>query len=362
MKKTVKILLFVAVAGIASAAWYFYFRVGPETSPSAGPSSMVAPAERRNIESTLLLTGEVVPAFLVDIKAEVGGKVKKLHAVTGQFVHKGDPLVTIDDTDIVSDKSAALTEIAGAQLSVDKTRGNFDRAKALYEQKLISKEVFKNLEADYAISQNSLDKAKAKLRTVEDRLRKTLILAPSDGTLLDVLVNEGQVVVAAASVNSGTVLINFADLSRLLINSHVNQVDVGALKTGQEIDVNVSGSKEGPLKARIEFIAPVAVVKNNIKGFEVQALILDDGDRLKPGMSVSMNVPVAKASDAVAVPVNAVFRDSKETVVYVRKSGGVERRKVQVGITDFGFAEIRSGLEVGEEILLVEPTDIPKKS
>jgi len=333
---------------------------GPDNNQSG---ALVTSAERRDISSTLLLTGEVVPAFQVDIKAEVGGKVKELHAATGEFIKKGEPLVTIDDTDILTDKSAAETEIAGAQLAVDKTKGNYDRARALFEQKLISKEVFKNLEADYAISQNSLEKARARLRTVEDRLRKTIIRAPSDGTVLDVLVNEGQVVVAAASVNSGTVLMNFADLSRLLINSHVNQVDAGSLKNGQEIEVNISGEKQDALKARIEFIAPLATVKNNIKGFEVQALILENSDRLKPGMSVSMTVPVAKAENAVSIPVSAIFKDNKETVVYVRKgAGSPERRRVEVGISDLGFAEIRSGLDEGEEIFVVEPHAEAKKS
>jgi multidrug efflux pump subunit AcrA (membrane-fusion protein) len=83
---------------------------------------------------------------------------------------------------------------------------------------------------------------------------------------------------------------------------------------------------------------------------------------LKPGMSVSMTVPVAKASDALSVPVTAVFREQKQNVVYVRKAGAVERREVQLGISDLGFAEIRSGLEEGEEILLYQPSGTPDAS
>src|SRR5690606_22878378 len=129
--------------------------------------------------------------------------------------------------------------------------------------------VFANLEADLAISENALDKSKSRLQTVEDRLRKTKIVAPADGMALDLPVKEGQVVVAAASVNAGTVLMTFANLSELQIYSHVNQVDAPRLRKGQDVEVKMSDTSDDPIVARIDFIAPLAVVKNNIKGFEV---------------------------------------------------------------------------------------------
>lgn len=359
MKSLLRWLVILAVLGGAGYLVVHSIRQGEEAEK---PFEVVDTASRRDIESNLLLTGEVKPAFQVDVKSEVSGKVKQIAVQPGQFVKKGDLLFIIDDTDLLTEKASAETDIEGAQLSVNKNRGNYERARALYEQKLISKEVFANLEADLAIAENSLDKAKSRLQIVEDKLSKTRILAPSDGTVLDIPVNEGQVVVAAASVNSGTILMSFADLSRLLIYSHVNQADAPRLRHGLPIEVNMPMTPDEPVKARIEFIAPLATVKNNIKGFEVQAVIEENDGRLKPGMSVSMNVPVERVTDAVTVPVGAVFRDRKESIVYVRKAGTTEKRKVVVGLTDMSYAEIKSGLEEGEEILLVEPAGPPAKS
>ncbi len=312
-----------------------------------------------NVEPKLLLSGEITPAFQVEVKPEVGGKVRKIYVVPGQTVSKGDRLVTIDDTDILTEKASAETEIEGASLAVEKTRGNYARARALFDQKLISKEVFANLEADFKISENTLEKARRKLQIVNDRLSKTTILSPAAGTILDVNVNEGQVVVGAASVNSGTVLMLFADLSRLLINAHVNQMDAGRLSVGQEMTIRFSDDESDKIKAGIEFIAPIATVKNNIKGFEVQAVIQENKGRLKPGMSVSMDVPTGHADQVVTVPVAAVFKEKDQKVVYVRKGEAVQRRVVAVGLTDMSRAEIKSGLEEGEEILLVDPTALP---
>jgi RND family efflux transporter MFP subunit len=351
------LLLILLVAG--GATWAVFS--GPSTVATDGdfPPNVLAKAQRRDIESKLLLSGEVIPAFRVDVKPEVGGKVKEIVVAVSQQVKKGDLLAVIDDRDLLTEKKSALTAIEGAQLTVDKNRGNYERAKALFDEKLISKEVYANLEADLRISENALEKAQSQLQTVEDRLVKTRIIAPSDGTVLDIMVNEGEVVTAAASVNSGTALMTFADLSRLLIETHVNQMDVAKLSANQNVFINMQGDDNDPVKARVEFVAPLATVKNNIKGFQVQALVEDNKGRLKPGMSVSMTVPVGNAKSAVSVPIAAVFKQDSERVVYVRKGASTERRAVRVGITNMSYAEITSGLNEGEEILLVEPRALP---
>lgn len=351
------LLLAILLLALAAVWWGWGSRDVEESA-----DEIVTEVERRDIQSTLLLTGEVTPAFQVDVKAEVGGKVKKIYVEVGQKVKKGDLLAEIDDTELLTDKASAETDIEGAQLAVDKNRGNYNRAKALYEQKLISKEVFANLEADLAISKNALEKAQRRLQTVEDRLRKIRIEAPADGTPLDIPVKEGQVVVAAASVNAGTVLMTFANLSELLIESHVNQADAPRLREGQPVEVQATNAGDDPIRAHIDFIAPLAVVKNNIKGFEVKAVIDNNDGRLKPGMSVSMNVPVAEADQAVSVPVGAVFKDRDEDVVYVRHGESIERRKVRLGVNDLYYVEVTSGLKPGETILLTEPENLPVKS
>ncbi len=357
MKTHWKKLVLGAVVLTVAALWFSgSFREKPAPAPSAT-------AKRDVIESKLMLAGEVTPAFQVDVKSEVSGKVKQIHVVAGQRVAKGELLVTIDDTDLLNERASVETEIEGARVAVNRDRGNYERAKALYEQKLISKEVFANVEADFKISENSLEKSERRLQSVVDRLSKTRLLSPADGTILDVMVNEGQVVVAAASVNSGTTLMLFADVSRLLLDSHVNQVDASQIRVGQQVQLRTGAQGEAPIDATIDFIAPVATVKNNIKGFQVQAAIANADGRLKPGMSVSMEVPIERADNVVTVPVSAIFKEEDGKVIYVRKGGQIEKRHVAVGISDLSRAEIKSGIEEGEEILLVAPpAPAPAKS
>jgi len=358
--KILRIIVVLLVLAGAGAGAAYYFELLPGGGSDDAMEGLVETVQRRDIKSEITLTGEIVPAVQVEVKSEVGGKVKEIHVFAGQVVSKGDLLMVIDDTELLTEKAGAETEIEGAELLVEKNRGNYERARKLFEEKLISKEVFANLEADLAIAENTLEKAESRLQIIQDKLRKTRIESPADGTVLSVLVNEGQVVVSAASVNSGTPLLQVADLSRLLINSHVNQMDAPKVDVGSEMQIRRRPG-QSPALARVEFVAPLATVKNNIKGFELQALIQTQDTELKPGMSVAMQVPVARSNDALAVPVGAVFRDNDEEIVYVRNGNQTEKRKVRLGITNYSYAEVVDGLAEGEEVLLVRPTSLTAK-
>lgn len=317
--------------------------------------------QRLDIAPVLMLSGEVSPAFQVDVKPEIGGRVAEIHVSSGQQVKQGDPLLTIDPRDLLNERAGAEAEVEGARLQLEKSEGNFDRARQLFEKKLLSQEEFKNLEADFKIVRNELERSLRRLQIVDDRLSKTRILAPFDGTVLEVLVNEGQVVVGAASVNSGTSLMTLANVSRLLITTHVNQLDATRISVGDELTVIApNGDGEG-IQARITGVAPLATVKNNIKGFAVTGSLDGQGHSLKPGVSVSMRVPLGLAKGALSVPLTSVFEERGGKVVYVSTPNGIERRKVDVGLSDNWRVEITKGLGEGEEVLTEKPAEDVEK-
>jgi len=352
-------LVFAVLVGGGYWAWQNRETIAKYTSkpPAKLPTAV---AEIRDIETTLMLTGEVMPEFQIDVKPEVGGRLTELRVRPGDTVKAGDVLAVIDDTDIKIELAAAEIEIIGAQLRVEQAEANFKRTEALYNKRLTTRENFDNQHAVFAIAKNDYERAKKRLDLIEDRRNKTQIIAPADGTVLEVPVAVGQVVVAAASVSAGTLLMTFADVQNLIIKSHVNQVDAPQLTAGAEVKVSVSGVAAKSVPARIQFIAPIATVKNNIKGFALEAVILkNENDLLKPGMSVSMSVPVSSATDVVAVPVTAVVREGRRNfAVYVLPPGEKatpEKRTVNIGVSDNQFTEIRDGLKAGEVVLLTEP-------
>jgi RND family efflux transporter MFP subunit len=355
MKKAV--LFAVIAAALAGGGWW-----GVQSGKFGGNEKgdvaerYIARAEKRDIDFSVEVTGDVAPEFELEVKSEVSGKIKALHVQAGDQVKEGELLVEIDDRDLLTEKQSVLTEIDGAKLAVDKDRRNFDRAKELYSAKLISREQYDNLSSEFEMAQNSLVRAQRKLEILEEKLRKTKVTSPMLGTVLTLPVIEGQVVIAAASVNSGTTLMTVANLDKLLVETHINQVDVARIKPDQEVRLRADSLKDSSMTGRIRFIAPKATAKNSIKGFQVQATISNPNPRLRPGMSVNLTVPIAHADDALSVPISAVFKgEGNQKVVYVRTGESTERREVKIGVTNFDYAEIKSGLQEGESILLVEP-------
>jgi RND family efflux transporter MFP subunit len=352
-----KLFVLLTLAALAGGGWYFFkdkLTNGKKEAEVA--DNLTAIAEKRDLDFSVEISGDVTPAFQLDVKPEVGGKLKALHVMPGQTVKEGELLVEIDDTDLLSEKNSAETEIEGARLSAEKVKKNFQRSRELHEQKLISREVFDNLSAEYQIAENGLVKAQRKLQLVTDKLAKTKVTAPTEGTVLTVPVIEGQVVIAAASVNSGTTLMTIANLTKLLVETHINQVDVAKLELNQDVKLRAESLKDLELEAAISFIAPVATIKNSVKGFQVQALIEKPSARLRPGMTVNMSIPIATAQDAISVPISAVFRgEGKKKVIYVRNGESTEQREVKIGVTNTDHAQVIKGVEAGEEVLLVEP-------
>lgn len=327
------------------------------------PEHYIATAECRDVDYSIDVAGDVAPEFQLEVKSEVGGKIKALHVEPGQVVKAGQPLCEIDDTDLQNQKASVMTEIAGGELGVDRALHHDNRGKELYKAKLITKEAFDNLESDLAIAKNELAKAQRKLQTVNDEINKARIVAPADGTVLQVPVIEGQVVVPAASVNSGTTLMTVADLSKLLVTTNVNQVDVALLRLKQLVKLTIESIKLETMEGRITFIAPVATIKNGVKGFQIQASILKPSPGLRPGMMVNLTVPVAHAKQVVTVPVSAVFRGANDCrVVYVLEGNVPQAREVVLGVAGLDYAEIKKGLQAGDRILTVEPRVLEKKS
>ncbi len=356
-------IIFFALVGVLLVAFAVHRsgrgnRAGAEGED--GPAT--ARVERRDIQFSIEITGDVTPVLQVEIKPEVSARIIRLPFTAGQTVKRGDVLVELDDRDLKTQRETTLNDIEGARLAVERSKANFGRGEGLFEAKLSSKQAFDNLSNDLAVSENSLAKAEHALQLIDYQLTKTRILAPNDGTILAMPVVEGQVVATTASVNSGTSLMTIANLADLMVVANVNQVDVAKLNLGQRVSVSMDALHEPPMSGVIRFISPLAAVKNNIKGFEVDAKIENPSVHLLPGMTVNLTISVDSVHDAVSVPISAVFNEPDATkVVYVKRGGAVEKRSVKVGVTNYFYTQLIEGVQPGEEVLLTPPATGPRR-
>jgi HlyD family secretion protein len=364
MNKWIVILLVLGVGGFFGYKKLPEYRASKSAAERAGHVA-TATAERKDIRFNVKAAGEIGPAEQVSVRPEINGKIEDLPVDLGDQVKKGDMLVKLDDKELQNQRASLVTEKERATLQLAQAERNFKRAKDLHEANLISMEVFEQTKTDFDLARNALDRSQRELAIIDERLGKTKIEAPFDCTILTRPVSIGQAVSGSGGFNSGTEVLTIADLNSMVINAHINQADVTRLKPNQEVEVAIEAVAGLTLTGRVERIAPQATIKNNIKGFAVRILLKDVGDKVRPGMTANITIPVSSADNVLAVPLASVFTDRNpetgvsERYVYVedQETGAYERRPVRVGVSDLFFAEIQDGLQPDEVVLLEQPKE-----
>ena len=347
------VISLLAVLGLG-AGGYFYWQSSPSSPDPAEnhgrPTTAVV--EARDIEFAVTAAGDIGPADQVSVRSEINGRIAELPVDIGDQVKKGDLLTRLDDRDLQIERSQRIIEIDGARLQLQKATRNFSRAKQLFTEELISQEAFDDSRTEHDLATNGLDRAEQALRLVDDKLRKTRIVAPFDCTVLTRAVSLGQTVSGSAGFNSGTEIMTVANLNDMVVNAHVNQTDVVRLNQGQEVDIQVESVPGLKMKGKMERIAPQALIKNGIKGFSARVVIQNIDPRVRPGMTAILGIPVSSADNVLAVPLAAVFSESGERFVFVKNGDSFERRPIVIGITDYSHAEVVKGLSAGEVVSL----------
>jgi RND family efflux transporter MFP subunit len=359
MKKWIVLVLVLAGGAWGYQKWSAWQADQTAAETPARPNT--APVETRDIRFSVNAAGEIGPAEQVSVRPEVNGKISQLAVDIGDVAKRGDPLFTLDDRDLQIEKESQEKEIERARLQLQQAERNYRRSRELFENKLVSLELYEESRTQYDLSKNALERAEKSLELVNDRIGKTRILAPFDCTILTRPVSVGQAVSGSGGFNSGTEVLTIADLQHMVINAHINQADVTRLQAGQQVEVDVEAVPGLKVVGMVERIAPQATIRNNIKGFAARILLTEVDQRVRPGMTANIKIPVAAADNVVAVPLAAVFTELdpdsgvNERYVFVRQGLKYERRPVRIGISDYFFSEVQEGLAAGEVVSLIQP-------
>lgn len=361
MKKWI-VLIVVAVAGYVGFTQWHAWRAA-NLAADSGPRLATAPVIETNINFAVNAAGTITPAEQVSVRPQVNGIIKTLSVDIGNTVKTGDPLFTLDDQDLQTERSSKQIEIEAAKLQLAKAERDYKRAQELVNSKLISQETYDDTKTTFELAKNTVEQKLKELHLIEYQITLTQILAPFNCTILTRPVSVGQAVSGSGGFNSGTEVLTVADLNAMVIDAHVNQADVPRLKVDQKVEITVEAVPGLQLTGLVQRVAPQATIVNNIKGFDARILLRNVDPRIRPGMTANVRIPVAAVAHVMAVPLSAVFtekdpeKDQMERFVYVQKGEHFEKRNVQVGVSDYFYAEIQSGLTGNETVALEMPPE-----
>lgn len=358
------LIILTAVALVAAATWYWWpdsakkggHRAGgPKSGLPQNPIESVVAI--RDIEETVDAAGYVRPVIFSDVKAEVSGKIQKIHVKDGQVVKKGAILIELDPLLVKADEDEARRNVQLQALNLEKTTRDLKRAEALREKGFVSDRELQDARTAYEVTKLQCDVAQSRFEKAQENVRKTVIVAPHDGMVSDSnnLV-EGQVVIGAQSINSGTLLLRVSDVSVLRVDVNLNEFAATRLSLGREATITFDSLPGLTKKGKVTFLAPFGtpdVKTPDLRVFPCQVSFAA-GDGARPGISANLSVLVARETGCLTIPVSAIFVEGNDRIVYAKgESGEWERRSVKLGLSDAGYTQVKSGVQAGETVSLV---------
>ena len=299
--------------------------------PGFATQVIAVKAERAPVVDTLSIVGTVLANESVEIKAQVGGAVQRLHFEEGQQVAQDALLIELD-----AGKIAASLAQAEANLRLAETK--WERVQELVKTKAVSQQ-----EADEARS--TYDAARANGELFRQQLKDTRITAPFAGVIASRLVSPGQVVAAQQSLAS------LADVDPVKVEGSVPERFLSRAKTGQKFDFRVAAYPGEEFAGEVYFIAP-QVDPVNRTGM-VKARVPNPEGKLKPGMFATVALTLKVKDDAVVIPEAALMPQGDATlVVIVDEQMAAQMRPVRTGLRTAGRVEIVEGLKGGETVVV----------
>lgn len=200
--------------------------------------------------------------------------------------------------------------------------------------------------------------ARARLRAAEARFEQSHITAPFDGTVLAVNYAAGD------SVTPGQTAVVVADLSQLHVETSVDELDIAAVEAGQPVTLSLDALPDIELEGEVAEIDLVPESSGASTEYPVQVALTSVDPRARVGMTVALDIMVARKSNALVIPNWALRFDSEAGDVYVTIQGetGPVRRQVELGLRNELLSEVIDGLEAGETLTVSVTPQAPSFS
>lgn len=351
------------------------------TAVAPPPSVAVAKTLKRDLSRTLVLTAEFKPFQEIDVMAKVAGYVKNIGVDAGDRVQQGQLLAVLEIPEMTSDIARAQASLQRSKAEVARAHDELQRAQAAHEMNHLA---YERLEAVLKskpglVAQQEIDDAHSRdlqgeaqiagarsaLVSVEEQVRvaeaeqakiKTMfeytrVTAPFAGVITKRFANTGSMIQAGtASTTQAMPLVRLSQNSLLRLILPVPESQVPLIVIGKSVTVNVPTLHRN-FTGKIARFSNVLQVTTRTMDTEVD--VPNPSLIIVPGMYAEVTLPLSQSLNVLAVPMAAIGgTEDKRAVLLVNKNNQIEERPVEVGIETSDSAEIKSGLEAGDLVVV----------
>lgn len=354
MKKILKYLI-LAVIGVLFLGTLVFLYSKSQQKPVV--YQLDSPTRMTIIKKTVA-TGKVIPRREIEVKSQVSGVVEKLYVVAGQEVKKGQTIARISLRPNMISVSQAEAQVQSAKTSLKNQALDLERYRGLLQQKLISELDFNKYRTEYQLQEEAVAAAENTLLLLKTGKSRNatnvsnMIPATIDGTVLDVPNKEGAFILETSTFQAGTTLATLADMTDMIFEGLVDESEVGKLKQGMELVLNIGALPGKPFNATLEFIAPKGVTDQGTIKFTIRAAVtLDKELFLRSNYSANADIVLDRRENALGINEGDLLIEGNKTFVEVQTTPqNFEKREIRTGLSDGINIEVVSGLTENDKI------------
>ncbi|HVN19796.1 MAG TPA: efflux RND transporter periplasmic adaptor subunit [Dongiaceae bacterium] len=350
---------------------------------------------RGKIRSVVSTNGKVEPLQNFEAHSPTATTVRRILVKEGDHVRKGQLLFELDDSDIRSQAARAQAQIKAAQANLEATKNSGTQEEVITLTSDLLKahsardaaqhnlEALQRLQQQGAAAPGEVRQAQLKLQSAEadlhlleqkqkeryskpevarteaqateaeaaytnalNSLSKTNVRAPFDGTIYSLPVKQG------AFVQTGDLLMQEADLSRVLVRAFVDEPDIGRLQTGQRVEVTWDAVPGRTWTGTVASVPATVKPRGNRTVGETTCLIDNQDLRLLPNINVGVTIVVAEHDNVLTLPRDAMHVDDSVPYVFRIVNSRTKRQNIQFSLQNLTRVELTSGLSEGDQVAL----------
>lgn len=377
MKKMVIAVL--AAALFAGSGIYFY-----TTRNTKAPPYRTAQVERGDITQAVSATGTLNAVKTVQVGSQVSGTIRKIFADFNSPVTQGQPIAEIDTSLFEASVIQARGGLANARANMERakvTAANAERTlrrnKELIRDGFVSQADVDNAQTEHdaaasqvLAAQAQVEQARGALKIAETNLGYTTIYSPVHGTVVSRNVDVGQTV--AASFQTPTLFTIAQDLTKMQIDTNVDEADIAKAKVGQKANFTVDAYPEKTFSGKVVQVRNAPIITQNVVTYDVVIAVDNKEMLLKPGMTTNVSILTSTVDNVLKIP-NAALRyrpsgkgkpEGKpegrkqapgQRVYLVGNDGAPKAVPVTLGISDGDFTQLAAGdLKEGDPLITEE--------
>jgi len=351
---------------------------------------LTATVTHLDLEDSVLATGTIKALREVSVGAQVSGQIKSLKVKLGQSVHQGDLLAEIDPRtqenaleDAQASVSSYQSQLKSKLAALLKARQDFARQQQMLGQQATSRESYDSAkaamdgaDADAQQLQAQLQQARISLKTAQLNLGYTRIVAPIDGVVVALSVEEGQTVNASQSTPT---IVKLAQLDTVTVKSEISEGDVVRVKPGMPVYFTILGEPDRRYQASLRSVDPAPQSYSDSSDSSTSSTSTSSSSsssssstaiyyyglfdvpnpqhKLRINMTAQVTVVLSQVKAALAIPANALGaagKNGRYAVRVLQPDGSVQQRQVSIGLNNNVHAQVLSGLREGEQVVVGE--------